>query len=669
MRQTTARADAFAAHRRGDLATAERLYTELLHATPSDAELLHFMGVLCYQTGRAVAGASWLRKALNLAPGSLPTLQLLIRICDELGDADGALAVLDQYLARRPDDMGILNVKGQQLVRLGRIHEAEQAFRLAAERSGNAAMFHDLGLCRQLRGDPSGAAAAYREAIHRGHTHPKTRLWLAQCLRATGRTREYHETATDASRSAPDDIELLIEAQSARRYVCDWESFDQHQPRLLAELNRSLESGGNQDIPPGILNYLEIDEETISAIARRYAGQIAAAGAAIRRNLPAQQPREKRATIRLGYISTDFFAHAVGSLVRDLFACHDRGRFEVYGYSLRHQPDAVQSRIQQGCDIYRNLAGSSAEHIARTICEDGIDILIDLAGYTSAAQPAVLAARPAPVQISWLGYLGTSGGDFIDYIIADDIVLPPGTTQQYSERVIRLPGFLVTSTLPVADQCPSRKDAGLSDAGFVFCSFNQPYKLDRSTFSAWMEILRRVPGSLLWLYTPDTEVCGQNLRNEAARLGVEPERLVFAPRAPMAEHVARMALADLALDPFHISGGATSVATLWAGVPVLTLRGNSFLARMGSSINACLDLHDLDCTDAEHYIATAVTLATSPSELVAIQKRLGQARLSSGFFDTRLFTQNLEEALYCVWERHLAGIPPTDVHTSNASPS
>lgn len=664
MHRVNTRTEALAAHQRNDLVTAERLYRALLSSTPSDAQLLHYMGVLYQQTGRSAESIAWLRDALTLVPSSLPTLQLLIRACDETGDTHSALRGLDHYLAQRPTDSATLGVKGQQLVRLGRLHEAEPIFQRAAELSGNAALYHDLGLCRQLLGNPAGAAVAYHEAIQRGHTDHRTRLRLAQCLRATGRIKEYYETITDAARAAADDIELLIEAQSARRYVCDWRSFEENQPRLLAGLRHALETKSDHDIPPGILNYLEVDEATIAAIARRYAEHLSAAGAALRTKLPAQKPSDRRTTIRLGYLSTDFFAHAVGSLVRDLFACHDRTHFEVYGYSLRHQPDAVQTCIEQGCDTYRTLSGRGAEEIARIIAEDQIDILIDLAGYTSAAQPAVLAARPAPVQIAWLGYLGTSGGDFIDYIIADDIVLPAELAKHYTERVIRLPHFLVTSPLPVAAQIPSRQDVGLSDKGFIFCSFNQPYKLDRTTFGAWMEILRRAPGSVLWLYAPDTEVCGQNLHREAARLNVDPGRLVFAQRAPMAEHVARMALADLSLDPFHISGGATSVATLYADVPVLTLRGNSFLARMGSSINASLDLDDLDCLDREDYIAKAVALATNPADLAAAKDKLrGAVRDAGGFFDTRAFARRLEDALQTAWDRHIAGQAPTDIRT------
>lgn len=665
MRDEKGRMNAFAAHRNGDLVGAERLYRQLLLTAPLDAELHYNLGLLCYQTGRAPESAKWLRKALALAPGSVLTLKLLIRVCDETGDAEGALLTLDQYLARHPGDAGMLNVKGQQLVRLGRLREAEQAFRQAAERSGNAAMFHDLGLCRQLLADPSGAADAFLQAIHRGHDHPKTKLWLAQCLRAIGKSREYYDVVTDAARSAPDDIELFIEAQSARRYMCDWDGFAENQQRLLTGLRKILEANGRQSIPPGILNYLEVDEATISAIARRYAGQISAAGKLLREKLRVPASRKTVEKIRLGYLSTDFFEHAVGSLVRDLFACHDRTRFEVYCYSLRHQLDAVQTRIQQGCDTYRNLSGSSADNIAQSILDDQIDILIDLAGYTSAAQPAVLATRPAPIQISWLGYLGTSGSDFIDYIIADDTVLPPQLARDYTERIIRLPHFLVTSPLPEAEQHPSRVDMGLADEKFVFCSFNQPYKLDRSTFEAWMEILRRAPGSRLWMYVPDPAACGDNLRREAARLDVTPDRLVFAGRVPMAQHVARMSLADLALDPFHISGGATSAATLAAGVPVLTFRGNSYLARMGSSINASLGMDDLDCSEPEQYVAKAVELAMAPSMMTALKEKLRMAIQMNGFFDTRRFAGTLEAALLLAWDRHKAGLPPADIRASS----
>ncbi|BAV33886.1 hypothetical protein SCL_1581 [Sulfuricaulis limicola] len=662
------RDEAIAAHRRGDLVKAERLYRHLLRAAPSDAELHYCLGLLCFQTSRARESIQWLQQALALAPASGPTLQLLIRVSVETGDAEGALASLDRYLALHPHDAGMLHLKGQQLARLGKLRDAERAFFQAAERTGEAAMHHDLGLCRQLQGNLPGAIQAYREAIRRGHDHPRTRLWLAQCLRAVGRIREYYETATGATGDALNDIELAIEAQTARRYVCDWEGVETNQPAFMAGLQSALKQGSGASIPPGILNFMEVDEPTIASAAKKYARQLATAGDALRQKLRRPPARGDTGKLRVGYLSTDFFAHAVGFLVRDLFACHDRTRFEICGYSLRHHPDEVQARIREGCDTYRNLAGKNPEEIAHAILGDRIDILIDLAGYTSAAQPAVLAARPAPVQISWLGYLGTSGADFIDYLIADDVALPEELAGDYTERIIRLPHFMITSPLSTSEKSPSREALGLGNDGFVFCSFNQPYKLDRRTFGAWMDILRRVPGSRLWMYVPDLEACGGNLRREAMRLEVDPGRLVFAGSEPMAQHLARMALADLALDPFHISGGATSVAALYAGVPVLTLRGQSFLARMGSSINSRLGMDALDCTTPEQYVMTAVELALNPAALAAVKDQLKETRRTHRFFDTGAFVHSLEEALRIAWERHAAGQAPADIRVTD-SPS
>ena len=657
----TIKTRAFKAYRQGDLSTAGQLYTELAHSTPTDPEPLFYLGQLCHQTGRTAESVQWLQKALSLAPRSLPILQLLARVYDESGDAQQALSVLDRYLTQRPNDAMMLNVKGKQLFQLGRIPSAEQAFQQATEHCTNAGMFHDLGLCRQLQGNLGGAADAYQKALQFGDDNPKTRLWLAQCHRAMGRISDYYQVVTAASKAMPNDIDLLIEAQSARRYVCEWDAFEQHQPHLLAALSGLLQTQPEQDIPPGILNYLGVGEDIIAAFARRYAAQLSSAGEKLEQ--VRDKPRKPKAgdKIRLGYLSTDFFAHAVGSLVRDLFACHDRKHFEVYGYSLRHKPDAIQKRIEQGCDHYYDLSGRSAGDIIQRISEDRIDILIDLAGYTSAAQPAVLAARPAPVQISWLGYLGTSGSDFIDYIIADDVALPHTSTGLYSEHIIRLPCFLVTSPLSIADQRPSREEAGLDKEAFIFCSFNQPYKLDRQTFSAWMEILRRVPGSQLWMYAPDTDLCTTNLRREATRMNIDPARLVFARREPMPRHVARLQLADLALDPFHISGGATSVTTLTAGIPTLTLRGASFLARMGSSINTSLGMDELDCATPEHYIEKAVELATHSAQSVEIKQILKETKKTSALFDTKGFVDTLEEALQIAWKQHNANRPLADI--------
>lgn len=664
---TDGKAEAMAAHQRGDFVKAERLYRTLLHSCSADAELIYNLGLLCYQTGRRDESIHWLHQAVALAPHFVLALQLLIRVCDESGDASSALDALNKYLTIRPDDADMLNVKGRQLVRLGRFREAEHAFHQAARNSGKAGHFHDLGVCQQWLGNLNGAIYAFKKSLSLGSTHPRGRLWLAQCLRAAGRIGEYCRTARDAVRQAPVDIEILLEAQSAYRFACDWANADRNQPALREGLRRVLEGNGSETIPPGLLNYLDIDEKTISAIARRHARKLAVTAEPLRRKLPMRLAQKTGRRIRLGYLSTDFYTHAVGSLVRDVFACHDRERFEVYGYSLRHRPDETQARIQAGCDVYRNLAGSSAEMTAQSIVNDQIDILIDLAGYTSAAKPEVLVARPAPLQISWLGYLGTSGGDFIDYLIADEVTLPPELAGNYTEHIMRLPHFLPTSLLATKEPVPTREEVGLDGDSFVFCSFNQPYKIDRRTFESWMEILRSVPGARLWIYVPDIETCGNNLKHEASRLGVDPARLVFASNETPARHLARMTLADLALDPFHISGGATTVASLYAGVPVLTLRGQSFLARMGSSINLYLGMTELDCSGPEEYVAKAVELTTNGSKLADLKQRLVTARQTHPFFNTRDFVRSLEEALQCAWARHVAGQPPTDIRLAHSS--
>jgi len=270
----TIKTRAFKAYRQGDLSTAEQLYTELAHSTPTDPEPLFYLGQLCHQTGRTAESVEWLQKALSLAPRSLPILQLLVRVYDESGNARKALTVLDHYLAQRPNDAMMLNVKGKQLFQLGRIPAAEQAFQQAAEHSTNAGMFHDLGLCRQLQGNLAGAADAYQKALQFGDDNSKTPLWLAQCLRAMGQTGDYYQAVTTAAKAMPNDIDLLIEAQSARRYVCDWDTFEQHQPHLLTALSGILQTKAEQDIPPGILNYLGVSEDIVVAFARRYAAQL-----------------------------------------------------------------------------------------------------------------------------------------------------------------------------------------------------------------------------------------------------------------------------------------------------------------------------------------------------------------------------------------------------------
>jgi predicted O-linked N-acetylglucosamine transferase (SPINDLY family) len=313
--------------------------------------------------------------------------------------------------------------------------------------------------------------------------------------------------------------------------------------------------------------------------------------------------------------------------------------------------------------LFRDLSGSSWADAAATIADDGIDILVDLAGYTQSSRPEILAMRPAPIQISWLGYLNTMGASFIDYIVADPIVVPPDDDGLYDEAVIRLPpSFLLGSPVEPARNVPSREQLGLPEEGVVYSSFNHGYKLDPALFDVWMDVLASVEGSVLWIYAGAAAV--ESLKAEAAARGMDGERLVFTEGIRLEDHLARQVHADVFLDAFQYNAGATGVAALMAGVPLLTVYGDRLLSRMGASLNHAVGMDELVCADLAQYRATALRIGTDAAYRQDLRERAKAARKSSVLFQPRAFARRLEEAYRSVWSRHEAGEKPGPIDIS-----
>jgi predicted O-linked N-acetylglucosamine transferase (SPINDLY family) len=344
-----------------------------------------------------------------------------------------------------------------------------------------------------------------------------------------------------------------------------------------------------------------------------------------------------------------------------LFEAHDKTRFEVIalsygpdlGGALRQRIDAA---IERRIDV-RRLSDAAVAAMARDL---GIDIAVDLKGHTQDGRPGILAHRAAPVQVSWLGYPGTLAAPYVDYVIADPVVLPPGAEGDWSEAVVRLPLYQPNDVLTELDApSPSRAKEGLPDGAFVFACLNNPSKITREVFAAWIAILAAAPGSALWLYEGSAGVA-DNLRAEARAAGIEPARLVFARPVAQAEHLARQALADLMLDTWPYGAHTTASDALRMGVPLLTLPGRSFASRVGSSLLTALDLPELIASDVEAYVAAAVGLAEDRGALKRLKERLGKASAASPVFDPIAFARRLERAFEAIYARARSGLPPAN---------
>jgi predicted O-linked N-acetylglucosamine transferase (SPINDLY family) len=377
-------------------------------------------------------------------------------------------------------------------------------------------------------------------------------------------------------------------------------------------------------------------------------------------NVSRNRSMDAKRKITVGYVSADFWSHPTAFLTAELFERHDRDRFAVFGYS--HGPDdgsPMRRRLVNAFDRFVDLKGVSCLDAARRIFADGVDILVDLKGHTQNGRPRIFAARPAPIQVNYLAYPGTTGAPCMDYILVDDFIVPPDQQRFFTERLVHLPGCYQVndSRREIAPRVPSRAECGLPADGFVFCCFNNSYKITPEVFEVWMNLLKAVPGSVLWLLAGN-RFAPANLRREAAARGVAEDRLVFAPRQPLAEHLARHRLADLFLDCFPVNAHTTASDALWAGCPMVTLAGETFVSRVAGSLLRAVGLAELITTSLEDYEAMALRLARDADMLANVRARLAENRKTSGLFDARQFVRNLERAYVRMWEVHACGEQP-----------
>jgi predicted O-linked N-acetylglucosamine transferase (SPINDLY family) len=373
-------------------------------------------------------------------------------------------------------------------------------------------------------------------------------------------------------------------------------------------------------------------------------------------------PRTRGARLRIGYFSADFRNHPVAALLAEMLETHDRSRFEITAFSFGPDTrDPMRLRIEHAVERFLEVRAESDAQIVARARDLELDLAVDLGGFTEGGRPDLFARRVAPLQLSYLGYLGTLAAPYMDYLIADPVLIPTELRSHYTERILYLPWYQANdSKRVIAPATRSRRECGLPEEGTVFCCFNASYKLTPATFARWMKILAAVPGSVLWLLA-ETPTVEQNLRAAAARHAIDPQRLVFGTRLPLPEYLARYRLADLFLDTLPYNAGTTASDALYAGLPLLTLCGHSFPARMGASLLTALGLPELITYSEADYERTAIALATHPMRLADLKTRLHEARHTAPLFDTPRFTAHLEAAYRTVYDRYLEGRPNEDL--------
>lgn len=634
----------------GALDKAEACYRRALVLKSDFAEAHMNLGNALAEQNKLDEAVACHRRALAIKPDFAEAHYNLGRAYLGQGRPDEAIAACRNALAIKPNYAEADCILGNALSDKDMPNEAELCYRRAlAVKPDLAEAHYNLGRVFLAQDRPADAIAACRNTLAIKPDHVEAHYNLGLALERLARPDEAVASLRRALDIKPDYLEALSLLVKLRQQECDWDGLD-------ADISRTLDLAGSdvEAIPPFMALTLTASAELHLANARRWAER---KFACIERRFVHQWPVEER-RIRLGYFSADFHVHPVAYQMTELIERHDRSRFEVIGYSCGPGDGSeVRRRLQKAFDRFIDATELTDEDVARHIHTAGIDVLVDLTGYTKNARTRILASRPAPIQVNWLGYPGTMGADFMDYIIVDRFVAPPDHQAFFTEKLVHLPHCFMPNdtTRHIAETTPTRAECGLPDEAFVFCCFSNPAKITPRFFSLWMDLLAALPGSVLWLR--GEEAARRNLSKEAAARGIDPKRLVFAQRLPMAEHLARHRQADLFLDTLPYNAHATANDALWAGLPLLTLAGTSFPGRVAGSLLRAVGLPELVTASEEDYRAMALLLAREPALLGQYRQRLADNRAMAPLFEVRGFTRDIEAAYERMWQLWRNGEP------------
>lgn len=708
---------AFQANQRGDLKEAERCCQAILKVKRTHFDALHLLGIVAGRRGRFDEAQRLIGEAIKINGRSAAAYSDRGIALMRIGRADEALESYDQALAIKPDHLDALYNRGNALLGLGRFADAIVAYdkMLAGQPDAVPALINRGTALRELRlfeealasydkalarhpdhvnalnnrGNvlaelkrPEEALASYDKALrikaddaktlaNRGNVLKELQRY-AEALKSYDQSlaidpddpevlcnrgvalmdaRQYELAAADfeaSRRIDPDRAYLLGQLNHCLRHCCDWRA----STKVTAEITQAIRAGRRADFP---FSFLSVSGDT--------ADQRRCAETFVRDKYPASTPtpvREGGKRVRIAYMSSDFRDHPIAYLTAGLFEHHDRTRFETFGIALGpDEPSEMRARIRSGFETFIEAGGKSDAEVARLIDEIGADLVVDLNGHTDGARTAILAMRPAPIQVSYVGLAGTMGAPFIDYLIADPILVAPSDERHYTEKVVRLPEMYLVNDdkRAVSESTPTRAEMRLPETGFVFCSFNNAYKITPEIFGVWMRLLDRVEGSVLWLLSTN-EAGVRNLKREAEAAGIDPSRLVFASRARPADHLARHHLADLFLDTLPYNAHTTACDALWTGLPLVTCKGTSFAGRVAASLLTAIGLPELIAQSLAEYEALALKLATNRTDLAAVKEKLARNRLTQPLFDTARATRHLESAYSTMVERYRRGEAP-----------
>ncbi len=600
------------------------------------------------------------RKAINLKVDYADAYSNLGNTLHELSRFDEAITCYDKAIELKHENAEAYSNRGNALKELKRFDEAIFSYSKAIE------LKYDYADAYNNRGNALQDLKQFDEAIFNYDKAIEFRHDYADAYSNRGNALKELKRFDEAIFNYDKTLELQPDfnyTQGMRNYLkmlmCDWQDFEINVKSLLSRIKENNKSSPSFPIL-ALTDSLSINRKASEIWMNDKFPYNSSLGP-----IPKYTKKNK---ITLGYFSADFHNHATAYLMAELFELHDKSKFETIAFSFG--PDAkdkMRQRLSKVFDQFIDVRFKSDKEIAILSRELGIDIAIDIKGITQDARSGILSYRAAPIQVNCIGYPGTMGAPYIDYIIADPTLIPMESQQHYSEKIVYLPDSYQVNDRKreIADKVFTRAELNLPEQGFVFCCFNNNFKISPHIFDGWARILKAVEGSVLWLLE-DSATAGLNLRKEAQNRGLDPQRLILAKRMDLPEHLARHRLADLFLDTRPYNAHTTSSDALWAGLPVLTCMGKSFASRVAASLLNAIELPELITTTQEQYETLAIELATHPEKLKIIKNKLGHNRLTTALFDTPRFTKNLEAAYEQMYACYQADLPLNHIYIEGA---
>ena len=674
----------------GQLEQARQCYAQVLQRNARHFDALYLMGTTLAQQGQLEQALGWLEQAAQVQADHAILQNNLGNILLALGRLEQAVAAFDRAVALKPDYAAAFHRRGVAREGLGRLEEAlnDHARALALlptlepAAQAHAALQAQLGLGRTQAVAPAASSLMRKDVGASAEDNQKAAAQLLQSVQQLQAGRALPGAAASAQDAASAAQAHLLQARALEDLQCFEQAAGEFEKALallpdeedlpgmvlqdlrqaaawarLPEWQARIEAAMQQG--RAAVSPLTWQAQSGDAASNRLCSSLAA-----RRYLPAPVPLSAKKAlspgrIRIAYLSADYVQHAVMRVLAEVFELHDRSRFEIYAYAYgERQSGGMNERLRHAFEHYVDASAMSDEQAARHIHAQGIDIAVDLMGYTRGERLGILARRPAPIAVNYIGYPGTLCLPFIDYIVGDATLMPPELAPHYSEAIVRLPhGYLPTDRQRPIALPPPRQAEGLPPDAFVFCAFSGNYKISPDIFAIWLRLLAAVPGSVLWL-VKGSEDASANLRAQAQQAGIDPARLVFAERTRFDQYLARYTLADLFLDTLPYNALATASDALWAGLPVLTCTGQTYVGRGATSIVRAAGLPELATSTLAEYEALALRLATRPAELAALRLRLQQNRAACPLHDTPAYTRHLEAAYTRMAQRWQSGQPP-----------